>query len=347
MSSSSYSMSLSSSYTSDSENLLTLSDSENPSPVAEQAKILKRTHTSPHFSIKERFKKKRSISTSAIHQHHRVTQAFSDFAKKLLRKHGHDAIPDPIPPRPDKKSLENAKVGTLLQVRVADVVVDPSLTERLDLLILVKSGDTRYLKEQSWSAFQSSADTAGVSDPHQEVLLHLVNETIVVKEAVLASQKMLEAKLQFKLTKRDMKAGMEILKGDIAKLHVKITKGEGTPQDALQIKNFEARLHILEEQNRTLPIVDDVLLVDEGGNNITADRLNVVNSPHVFVDLVEDSHRIKIEYACFLEVQGSRKQFEFRKEFWLNRDVRSVYAVDVQYFLNNAWGGEVRESSNL
>lgn len=337
MSSSSYSMSLSSSYTSDSENLLTLSASENQSPVIEQAKTLKRTHTSPHFSIKERFQKTRSISTSEIHQaHHRVTQAFSDFAKKLLRKHAHEPIPAPIPIRTAKKSLEDVKVGSLLQVRVADVVVDPSLTERLDLLILVKSGDTRYLKEQSWSEFQNSADAAGVSDPHQAVLLHLVNEAIVVKEAVLASQKMVEAQLQFKLTKRDMKAGMEMLKGDIAALHIKVTRGEGTPQDTLQIKNLEARLHILEEQNRTLPIVGGDLLDDESGNHITADRLNVIDSPDVFVDLVEDPHRIKIEYTCFLKVQGSRREFEFRKEFWINRDKRTVYAIDVQYFLNYA-----------
>lgn len=336
MSSSSYSMSLSSSYTSDSENLLTLSASENHCPVTEQAKILKRTHTSPHFSIRERFQKTRSISTSAIHQHHRVTQAFSDFAKKVLRKHGHDAISEPVITRPAKKSLEDVKIGTLLQVKVADVVVDPSLTERLDLLILVNAGDVRDLREKSWSEFQESADSAGVRDPHQAVLLHLVNEKIVVKEAVLASQKMIEAKSQFKLTKRDMKAGMEILKGDIAALKVKVSRGEGTQQDALQIKNLQARLHILEEQIWRLPIVEGDFLDDEKDNHITEDRLNVVESPNVFVDLVEDPHRIKVEYTCFLKVRDSQREFEFRKEFWMNRDERTVYAVDVQYFLNKA-----------
>lgn len=334
MTPSSYSMSLSSS-SNLSGSILTLDDS------SEHEKTLKRTSSSPHFHLKEHFQSARSKSARLFHEikheghkhdHHTLRETFSELAKKLSRK---KAPPVEVVPRPLLKSIEDEKIGVQLVIHVADIIVDPSLPERLDLLI-DRTHNVEYIINQSWKEFQSLATEAGLSEVEQDVLLHLLNETFVVKEIVSASHKIIEAKKLFKKAKNNTNAAIDQLKKEIAGLHNKIQRGQGLHEDASELKNSEMRLHILQEQNRTMAIVSGDPLLDEEQREIEADRLKVVDSPRVYVDLDENPQQIKVSYECFLEVSESLRQFEFRKEFWLSRNEFNTYHIDVQYVLINA-----------
>jgi hypothetical protein len=255
----------------------------------------------------------------------------SEIARKLTKKKHSDYKIAKEEPRQIPKSVEEVKIVESLEGRF-----DPSLTKRLNILILVTAIQSHHLLEEPWEQFEKVLSGAGLSGSQQRLLLLFADETLILEEVIRTSQKLIQAKEQFKETKRALNEAIKTLKGLIQEQQTKSVRFGEDRIDELQLKNDQIQLRILEERSHQLPIVSGDPLLDESQALIDLERLKIAADPHLYVDFTEDPQRIRIEYECFMEVSGSLIQFEFRKELWIDKKERDFDLVEVQYFLNRA-----------
>lgn len=353
---------LSSSWSSSSESILTLDDSsESESSKRLERKLsfvievisghvrlpeksIMRTFSNPRLSVKEKpFTRSKSSMLlqespvkSAKHDHGKVGRKISAIARKLTKKKQRDLSIPREEPRQVLKSLEDVKVVERVEMSGDEGRFDPSLTERLNILILVSATQIHHLLKEPWGQFEQALSEAGLSGSQQKLFLHFADERLILDEVMMTSEKLIRAKEQFKETKKMLNEAIKAYKSSIHdQLSKSVRFGEGR-SDEFQVKKDQMQLRVLEERSNQLPIVSGDPLLDESRALIDLKRLKIAEDPHLYVDIMDDPQRIHIEYECFLEVSGSISQFEFRKEVWIDKKEGAAHLVEVQYFLNRA-----------